>query len=56
MTSKQDASETFDFGAPLRILSDSDIKILARRAWDSCQGQELRQLRSEATSRGIQVA
>jgi hypothetical protein len=45
-----------DSGRMTTTLSDLDLRILAQRAWDACQGDDLRKLRDEAARRGLQVA
>lgn len=46
---------TLDSGASLAALSDLDIRTLAQRAWNACQGDDLRKLRAEAARRGVAV-
>lgn len=42
-----------DSGREIATLTDDDLRVLARRAWDACQGDDLRALRAEAKRRGI---
>jgi hypothetical protein len=43
------------YGKTLAAMSDSEIQIYARRAWDTCDGDQLRAFREEAKTRKIRV-
>jgi hypothetical protein len=49
-------SDQLDGGAYMQDLSDGELVVRAQRAWNACQGDDLRKLRAEASRRGVRVA
>lgn len=45
-----------DDGRTLVNLTDAELRVRSFQAWDACQGDDLRKLRSEAVERGVRVA
>jgi hypothetical protein len=43
------------YGKTLAAMSDGEIQTYARRAWDTCDGDQLRAFRAEGARRNIRV-
>ncbi len=56
MPHAQHSSFILDGARNVLSLTDAQVQVRARRAWDSNQGDDLRKLRAEGKRRGIRVA